>query len=191
MREGISRFDDFFAQHVNGYIFLFSNEQFSEVTKSVKDKFGEMEWTQFRLAVSTFSRLTDEKRHAMIERETFKTIQDLVHNNPHLVPKQSVVGKEAINVASTFIEACTSCPASKGLFTCEELTVDGRRVWVLREYYPQSLSERLINKKRVARTVSIVPSKIEQLSGNSMHFRIRVRRDTFDISQGGIRLVEH
>jgi hypothetical protein len=187
MKEGISRFDDFWALHVNGYIFLFSGTDFSEATKSAKDKFAEMEWTQFHIAVSSFSRLSDAKRHASIERETVKAIQNFVQQDPKLIPTYRFVGKDAVAVASTFIEACTTCPASKGLFTCEELKIDGKNQWILREYYSQSLVERLSNKKRLAKTVPITPSKIEELNGNSTDFRIRVDGDWLRICHEGVR----
>lgn len=149
MKEGISRFDDFWALHVNGYIFLLSGQDFSEATLSAKKNCGETVWAQFLFAVSNFSRLSDAKHHANIERDTVKAIQDFFQQHPKLIPQYEFVGKEAVAVASTFIEACTTCPASKGLFTCEEIQIDGKNQWILREYYSQSVVERLSNKKRL------------------------------------------
>lgn len=187
MKEGISRFDDFWALHVNGYIFLLSGTDFSEATRSVKEKYGETVWAQFLLAVSNFSRLSDARSHTSIERDAVKAIQNFFQQNPKSIPQYRFVGKEAMTVASTFIEACTTCPASKGLFTCEELQIDGKNQWILREYYSQSLVERLGNKKRLAKTVPITPSKIEELSGNSTDFRIRVAGDWLRICHEGVR----
>lgn len=187
MKEGISRFDDFWALHVNGYIILLSGADFSEATWSVKEKCGETVWTQFILAVSNFSRLSDARHHASIERDSVKAIQNFFQQNPKSIPQYRYVGKEAITVASTFIEACTTCPASEGLFTYEELQIDGENQWILREFYSQSLIERLSNKKRLAKTVPITPSKIEELSGNSTDFTIRVAGDWLRICHGGVR----
>ena len=105
MKEGVSRFDDFWALHVNGYIFLLSSTDFSEATQSVKEKCGEAVWAQFLLAVSSFSRLSDARRHASIERDTVKAIQNFFQQNPKSIPQYRFVGKEAMAVASTFIEA--------------------------------------------------------------------------------------
>jgi len=187
MKEGISRFDDFWALHLNGYIFLLSGTDFSEATQSVKDKCGETDWTQFLLAVSTFSRLSDKNRHISIEFDTVKAIQNFFQQNPRSIPQYRFIGTEAMITASTFIEACTTCPASKGLFTWEELQIDGTNQWVLREYYSQSLIERLRNKKRLAKTFPITPSKIEELRGNSTDFKIRVAGDWFRICHEGVR----
>lgn len=187
MKEGISRFDDFWALHVNGYIFLLSGKDFSEATQTAKKKFGETVWAQFLVAVSSFSRLSDAKRHASIERDAVKTIQNFFQQNPRSIPQYKFVGKEAITVASKFIEACTTCPASKGLFTWEEIQIDGKNQWILREYYSQSLVERLSNKKRLAKTVPITPSKIEELDGNSTDFKIRVAGDWLRICHEGVR----
>ncbi|MBC7193844.1 MULTISPECIES: hypothetical protein [Marinobacter] len=187
MKEGISRFDDFWALHVNGYIFLLSGKDFSEATQTAKKKCGETVWAQFLVAVSSFSRLSDAKRHASIERDTVKAIQNFFQQNPRSIPQYKFVGKEAVTVASTFIEACTTCPASKGLFTWEEIQIDGKNQWILREYYSQSLVERLSNKKRLAKTVPITPSKIEELNGNSTDFTIRVAGDWLRICHEGVR----
>lgn len=187
MKEGISRFDDFWALHVNGYMFLLSGADFSEASRCVKEKYGEAVWAQFLLAVSSFSRLSDARRHASIERDTVKEIQNFFQQNPRSIPQYKFVGKEAITVAPTFIEACTTCPASKGLFTCEEFKIDGKNQWILREYYSQSVVERLSNKKRLAKTVPITPSQIEELSGNSTDFTIRVAGDWLRICHDGVR----
>jgi hypothetical protein len=137
----------FWALHVNGYIFLLSGKDFSEAAQSVKEKYGETVWAQFLLAVSNFSRLSDAKQHASIEREGVKAIQNFFQQNPKSIPQYRFVGKEAMTIASTFIAACTSCPASKGLFTWDEVQIDGKNQWILREYYSQSLVERLGNKR--------------------------------------------
>jgi len=73
------------------------------------------------------------------------------------------------------------------LFTFEELQIDGKDQWILREYYSQSLAERLSNKKRLAKTVPINPSKIEELRGNSTDFQIRVAGDWLRICHEGVR----
>lgn len=187
MKEGISRFDDFWALHVNGYIVLLSGEDFSQATWSVKNKCGEIVWSQFLIAVSNFSRLSDAKHHDNIEYASVKAIQNFFQQNPKSIPDYRYVGKNAITVASSFIEACTTCPAAKGLFTYEELQINAETQWILREYYPQSLIERLSNKKRLAKTVPITPSKIDELSGNSTNFRIRVAGDWLRICHEGVR----
>lgn len=187
MKEGISRFGNFWALHVDVYIFLLSGVDFSESTRVVKDKWGDTVWAQFLLAVSNFSRLSDARRHASIERETIKEIQNFFQQNPRSIPRYRFVGKEAITVAPTFIEACTTCPASKGLFAFEELKIDGKDQWILREYYSQSLAERLSNKKRLAKTVPINPLKIEELRGSSTDFQIRVDGDWLRICHEGVR----
>jgi hypothetical protein len=187
MKERISRYDDFWALHVNGYIFLLSGQDFSEATLSAKKNCGETVWAQFLLAVSNFSRLSDAKRHASIERDAVKAIQNFFQQNPKLMPQYRFLGEEAVTVASTFIEACTTCPASKGLFTCEEIQISRKNQWILREYYSQSLVERLGNKKRLAKMVPITPSKIEELSGNSTDFKIRVDGGWLRICHEGVR----
>ena len=187
MKAKVSRFNDFWALHVNGHIVLLSGQDFSEATQSVKKNCGEAVWAQFLLAVSNFSRLSDVKRHISIERDTVKAIQQFFQQNPRAIPQYRFVGKQAATVASTYIEACTTCPASKGLFTCEEIQIDGKDQWILREYYSQSLVERLSNKKRLAKTVPITPSEIEELSGNSIDFKILVDGDWLRICHEGVR----
>jgi hypothetical protein len=187
MKEGISRFDGFWALHVNGYIFLLSGEDFSVASQGAKKKFGETIWAQFLVAVSSFSRLSDVKLHANIEHEVVKSIQDFFQQNPKSIPQYKFEGKEAVDAASTFIEACVICPASKGLFTREEIQIDGREQWILREYYSQSIIERLSNKKRLAKTVPITPSKIEELNGDSTNFTIRIAGDWLRICHEGVR----
>lgn len=186
-RNFISKLGGFWSVDLNGYIFLFDKDDFSELTKSAKNKHSEDDWLQFLVAVSNFSRLSDVRLHSAIHNDAITSIQNYFDNDPHVHLEYEASGIEAVKTADAFFEACVSCPASKGLFTRESLHIDGRDRWILREYYPQSLMERVRNQKRLAKTVTINPDEIDGLVGNSTDFRIRISEQWMRICTEGIR----
>lgn len=183
----ISKLGGFWSVDLNGYTFLFDKDDFAELTKPAKEKHSEDDWLQFLIAVSSFSRLSNARLHSAIHQDAIKSIQDYFDNDPDAVLEYEFAGGDAIKTADAFLEACVSCPASKGLFTRESLEIDGRDRWILREYYPQSLMERARNQKRLAKTVTIAPDDIDCLVGNSTNFRVRVSGQWMRICTEGIR----
>lgn len=187
MNRKIRAFDGFWAVYLNGYIFLLRSEDLDRAVSGVINRYGAEQWLQFKLSLSVFARLFDAKLHAAIERDAVNALQRYYQESPRNIPTYAFAGDEAREVALTFIEACTMCTASKGLFTLEQIEIQDREQWILREYYKPTLMERLGGKKRLAKTVVITPSEIKSLSGNSMNFQLEVGKETYRICEEGIR----
>lgn len=186
-RKFISTLGGFWSVSVNGYIFLHDKEDFYELTQSARAKYDKDDWLQFLVAISTRSVLPDARLHAAMQADAIKSIQDYFEKDPDSFPRYEAEGQKAAEIAETFLEACTSCPASKGLFTKECIVIDDVEYWILREYYAQSLTERLTNKKREAKKVTIAPVNIDGITGNSTDFRIRVSGEWIRICTEGVR----
>jgi len=184
----ISRLDDFWALNINGYITLFNAQDFSDATQNAKHKFSDKQWSLYLFSVGSFSAMSDRSLHKKIEKEVVYSIYHYFKSNSEHILKYEFEGEKARSVARTFIEACVQSSASKGLFSIEDISIKrGASIWVLREYYDQSITERILNKKRLAKKITLHPNDIEKVVGYSTNFRMKIDGEWIRITHEGIR----
>ena len=186
MKPKISRFDNFWALHSKGYIILLNAEDFHDATRAAAQKHSKDDWTMFLISVSSFSRMSDASKHRKFEKDAVESIRKFFYANKDRIPQYEYDGEEARSVAKTFIDACTMSPASKGLFTLEEIYVNDAERWILREYHDQSLIERIACKKREAEKIVIYPEEISAVKGDSTNFSMCISGNWVRVCNEGI-----